>query len=84
MQQADWLATAQRLWDILPKGGPDLRFRLPLFTVQRLTCLHISTNSLAETFDVGLDNGAQVDWNYEGSPFSFQRELDRVVITLTN
>ena len=46
--------------------------------------MHISTYSLAETFDVGGDYGTQVDKGYEGSPFEFQGELDRVVITLTD
>jgi len=44
--------------------------------------MHISTYSLAETFDIGLDNGTQVDPGYEGSPYPFTGELDRVVITL--
>ena len=46
--------------------------------------MHISTYSLAETFDIGVDYGTQVDPNYAGSPFPFQGELDRVVITLTD
>ncbi len=46
--------------------------------------MHISTYSLAETFDVGFDYGTQVDPNYEGSPFPFTGELDRVTITLTD
>jgi len=46
--------------------------------------MHISTYSLAETFDVGGDYGTQVDKGYEGSPFEFQGVLDRVVITLTD
>jgi hypothetical protein len=46
--------------------------------------MHISTYSLAETFDVGFDYGTQVDPNYEGSPFSFLGTLDRVVVTLTD
>ena len=46
--------------------------------------MHISTYSLAETFDVGMDNGTQVDPNYEGSPFKFTGDLDRVTITLTD
>ena len=45
--------------------------------------MHISTNSLAETFDVGIDNGTQVDKAYEGSPFPFTGSLDRLTITLT-
>jgi len=31
--------TAQRLWDVFPKGGTDLRLRLPLVTVQGLVYL---------------------------------------------
>jgi arylsulfatase len=46
--------------------------------------MHISTYSLAETFDVGRDTGTQVDKDYEGSPFIFTGELDRVAITLTD
>jgi hypothetical protein len=46
--------------------------------------MHISTYSLAETFDVGIDYGTQVDPAYEGSPFPFTGELDRVKITLTD
>ena len=46
--------------------------------------MHISTYSLAETFDVGCDTGTQVDPAYEGSPFPFTGELDRVVVNLTN
>jgi arylsulfatase len=44
--------------------------------------MHISTYSLAETFDVGMDTGTQVDPDYEGGPFPFSGELDRVTITL--
>jgi len=43
--------------------------------------MHISTYSLAETFDVGRDTGTQVSKLYSG-PFPFEGELDRVVITL--
>jgi hypothetical protein len=32
--------TAQRLLDVIPKGGPDLRLRLPLVAVQGL--VHLS------------------------------------------
>jgi len=45
--------------------------------------MHISTYSLAETFDVGRDTGTQVSKVYEG-PFPFKGELDRVKITLTD
>ena len=44
--------------------------------------MHISTYSLAETFDVGCDLGTQVDKAYEGSPFHFEGVLDRVLITM--
>ena len=44
--------------------------------------MHISTYSLAETFDVGRDTGTQVDAVYEGGVFAYSGELDRVVINL--
>ncbi len=44
--------------------------------------MHISTYSLAETFDVGRDTGTQVSKLYT-DPFPFQGALDRVVITLS-
>ena len=46
--------------------------------------MHISTYSLAETFDVGRDTGTQVDSSYEGGVFTYSGELDRVFITLTD
>ncbi|MBT8481812.1 MAG: arylsulfatase [Myxococcales bacterium] len=46
--------------------------------------MHISTYSLAETFDVGRDTGTQVDKAYEGGPFPFTGALDRVTINLTD
>jgi arylsulfatase len=45
---------------------------------------HVSTYSLAETFDVGMDTGTQVDPDYMGDPFEFTGELDKVIITLTD
>ncbi len=45
--------------------------------------MHISTYSLAETFDVGRDTGTQVSKLYT-DPFPFKGALDRVVITLTD
>ena len=44
--------------------------------------MHISTYSLAETFDIGRDTGTQVSKLY-ADPFPFEGALDRVVITLT-
>ena len=45
--------------------------------------MHISTYSLAETFDVGRDTGTQVSKLYDG-PFPFKGGLNRVVIELTD
>jgi arylsulfatase len=45
--------------------------------------MHLSTYSLAETFDVGRDTGTQVSKLYT-DPFPFVGELDRVFITLTD
>jgi arylsulfatase len=45
--------------------------------------MHISTYSLAETFDVGRDTGTQVSRQYTG-PFPFDGELDRVIFTLSD
>jgi hypothetical protein len=45
--------------------------------------MHISTYSLAETFDVGRDTGTQVSKLYT-DPFPFKGVLDRVTITLTD
>jgi arylsulfatase len=45
--------------------------------------MHIATYSLAETFDVGMDTGTQVDPAYAGSPFPFTGTIDKVVVTLT-
>jgi len=83
----------------LPKGETELKFNFiktgefagtgELFVngekvgTTDMPKMHISTYSLAETFDVGLDTGTQVDRAYEGSPFRFNGELDRVTITLT-
>jgi len=44
--------------------------------------MHRSSYSLAETFDIGMDTGTQVDKAYEGSPYPFTGTIDRVNITL--
>lgn len=44
--------------------------------------MHISTYSLAETFDIGRDTGTQVSKLYTG-PSPFKGALDKVTITLT-
>jgi arylsulfatase len=82
----------------LPKGKTDLKFNFiktkefggtaelyvngKLVDEADMPQMHISTYSLAETFDIGRDTGTQVDPDYAGSPFVFEGELDRVVITL--
>ena len=82
----------------LPKGETKLEFRFrrtgpyagtgELYVnglqqgIVDMPAMHISTYSLAETFDVGRDMGTQVDPVYEGGTFPFTGELDRVVITL--
>jgi len=45
--------------------------------------MHISTYSLAETFDLGRDTGTQVSKLYT-DPFPFTGGLDRVIIILTD
>ena len=45
--------------------------------------MQISTYSLAETFDIGCDTGTQVDPAFEGSPFPFTGQLDKVTIQVT-
>jgi arylsulfatase len=45
--------------------------------------MHISTYSLAETFDVGRDTGTQVTKIYK-DPFPFEGGLEKVIITLTD
>ncbi len=47
-----------------------------------MPAMHISTYSLAETFDIGCDTGTQVSKIYK-DPFPYSGELDRVTITLT-
>jgi arylsulfatase A-like enzyme len=44
--------------------------------------MHISTYSLAETFDVGRDTGTQVSSMYDGI-FKFNQPLDRVIFTVS-
>ena len=46
-----------------------------------MPAMHISTYSLAETFDIGRDTGTQVSKMY-ANPFPFKGNLDRVVVRL--
>ena len=86
--------------ETLPRGETDLKFNFiktkefggigELYVngekvdETEMPAMHVSTYSLAETFDIGADYGTQVDPNYEGSPFPFQGALDRVAITLND
>ncbi|MCZ6916536.1 MAG: sulfatase-like hydrolase/transferase, partial [Gemmatimonadetes bacterium] len=45
--------------------------------------MHVSTYSLAETFDIGRDTGTQVSKLYD-HPFPLVGALDKVIIRLTN
>ena len=84
----------------LPEGETDLKFNFiktkefggtgelyvngEKVSEHKMPQMHISTYSLAETFDVGLDTGTQVSKIYAGDPFPFNGEIDRVKITLTD
>ncbi len=86
--------------DTLPQGKTDLKFDFELTKAfggtgmlyvngkkvdeVEMPQMHISTYSLAETFDIGWDYGTQVDPDYAGSPFPYTGKLDRVLITLTD
>jgi arylsulfatase len=50
---------------------------------QEMPTMHISTYSLAETFDIGRDTGTQVSRIYD-DPFIFNGALDRVTIRLND
>ena len=83
----------------LPKGAVDLKFNFiktkefggtgELFVNDKkvdtveMPQMHISTYSLAETFDVGRDTGTQVSKLYDG-PFPFNGKLDRVLIRISD
>ena len=45
--------------------------------------MHISTYSLAETFDVGRDTGTQVSGMYD-DPFLFTGTIDRVIFNVSD
>lgn len=47
--------------------------------------MHLSTSSLSETFDVGVDNGTPVTPGYgEAAHFAFTGQLDKVIFKLTD
>lgn len=83
----------------LPKGKTDLKFSFTrtkafggvgeLYVNGKkmdevdMPQMHISTYSLAETFDVGLDTGTQVSEVYSGV-FKFNGKIDRVIFTVSD
>jgi arylsulfatase len=83
----------------LPKGSTDLKFNFiktkefggvgELYVdgskvdTADMPKMHISTYSLAETFDVGRDTGTQVSERYDGV-YAFNGDLDRVVFNLSD
>jgi arylsulfatase len=83
----------------LPKGKTDLKFNFikthPFGGTGELYIngekvdevempqMHISTYSLAETFDIGRDTGTQVSDLYTGI-FKFNGKLDRVIFTVSD
>jgi arylsulfatase len=83
----------------LPKGRTDLKFNFILtqpfggtgelyvngekVDEVEMPQMHISTYSLAETFDVGRDTGTQVSDLYTGV-FKFDGNLDRVIFTVSD
>jgi len=83
----------------LPEGNTDLKFNFILtqqfggkgelfvngekVDEVEMPQMHISTYSLAETFDVGLDTGTQVSNLYDGT-FEFDGNLDRVTFTVSD
>ena len=83
----------------LPKGKTDLKFSFTrtkpfggegeLYVNGKkvdevdMPQMHISTYSLAETFDVGRDTGTQVSKMYNG-PFVLEGKLDRVIFTVSD
>ena len=85
--------------DPLPKGKTDLKFsftRTMQFGGEgelyvngkkvdevEMPQMHISTYSLAETFDVGRDTGTQVSDLYTGI-FKFNKKMDRVIFQISD
>jgi arylsulfatase len=83
----------------LPRGSVDLKFNFiktkefggtgELYVNDKkvdtvdMPQMHISTYSLAETFDIGRDTGTQVSRMYDG-PFAYSDKLDRVVIRISD
>ncbi len=65
------------------KGTGELYINDKKVDQEDMPMMHMSTYSLAETFDVGRDTGTQVSKLYN-EPFPFKGAIDKVVVTLTD
>ena len=69
----------------LPGGKGELYINGKKVGEVELPDMHISTFSLSETFDVGIDAGTPVSNKYTvKNHFPYTGELDKVVFTLTD
>ncbi len=69
----------------LPGGKGELYINGTLVDETDLPDMHISTFSLSETFDIGIDNGTAVSTKYRmKTHYPYTGELDKVVVTLTD
>jgi arylsulfatase A-like enzyme len=64
-------------------GNGELYINGELVDEVEMPLMHVSTYSLAETFDVGRDTGTQVSRMYT-DPFAYNGELDRVIFQVSN
>jgi arylsulfatase len=68
----------------LPGGKGELHINGKKVDDMKMPDMHISTFSLSETFDVGIDAGTPVSNKYRvTNHYPFTGELDKVVVTLT-
>ena len=68
----------------LPGGTGELYVNGVKVSEVKMPDMHISTFSLSETFDVGVDNGTPVSNKYKvKNHWPYTGELDKIVITLT-
>jgi arylsulfatase len=68
----------------LPGGKGELYVNGKKVDQVEMPDMHISTFSLSETFDVGVDNGTPVSDKYRvTNHFPYTGELDRVIVKLT-
>ena len=69
----------------LPGGKGELYVNGQLVDEVDMPDMHISTFSLSETFDVGIDNGTAVSTKYRiTNHYPYTGELDKVVVSLTD